>query len=122
MIEQPTEDRVSEKGKEWLVSSLMDLTICAHSLHSESEFPTFRSLLKNLEMCHKFGAKQTLTRCGMKERWFVVSQSLSTFNSSSSTGTPPYRRPTQPDFQETWEKGGSGEVMKTFETTKHHHE
>ena len=45
-----------------------------------------------------------------------------TFNLSSSTGTPPYRRPAQPDIEETWEKGGSGEVMKTFETTKHHHE
>ena len=53
------------------------------------------------------------------------SQSLSMFNSSSSTGTPPYRRPAQPDFEETWEEGGSGEVfnlMKIFEMTNHNHD
>ena len=35
MIEQPTEDGLPEKGKEWLVRSSMDLTICMHSLHSD---------------------------------------------------------------------------------------
>ena len=49
-------------------------------------------------------------------------QSLSTFNSSSSTGTPLDRRPAQSDFEETWEKGGSGEVMKTFQMANHNHD
>ena len=55
-------------------------------------------------------------------------QSLSTFNTSSYVGTPPHRRPTQPDFEETWEEGGSGEVFDEdfsddhWSLTNHHHD
>ena len=84
-------------------NSLLQPTILKHS--------ELQVIVKKSGDVSQVWSKEDADRMWNEGEVLLGSKSLSTLNLCCFAGTPPYWRPRQPDFEETWKERGSGKVF-----------